>query len=96
LFSYGLGLSVVVQLLDEIGGKLEVMSKPGVGSTFRAHFPVEPSKTSASGGLYASDRSRSSGIGQPRGFPTWNAGGVRWVVELHSDSRRCLDASDQA
>jgi nitrogen-specific signal transduction histidine kinase len=49
LFSYGLGLSVVVQLLDEIGGKLEVMSKPGVGSTFRAHFPVEPSKTSASG-----------------------------------------------
>ena len=47
--SYGLGLSVVVQLLDEIGGKLEVMSKPGVGSTFRAHFPVEPSKTSASG-----------------------------------------------
>jgi signal transduction histidine kinase len=38
--SYGVGLSVVVQLLDQIGGKLEVMSKEGQGSTFWAHFPV--------------------------------------------------------
>jgi signal transduction histidine kinase len=38
--SYGLGLSVVVQLLDQIGGKLEVMSKEGQGSTFWAHFPI--------------------------------------------------------
>jgi len=39
--SWGLGLSVVVQLLDQIGGKLEVMSKLNTGTTFWAHFPVE-------------------------------------------------------
>jgi two-component system sensor histidine kinase EvgS len=38
--SWGVGLSVVVQLLGRIGGRLEVMSKPGVGTTFWAHFPV--------------------------------------------------------
>jgi signal transduction histidine kinase len=38
--SYGLGLSVVVQLLDQVGGKLEVMSIEGKGSTFWAHFPT--------------------------------------------------------
>jgi signal transduction histidine kinase len=41
-YSHGLGLSVVVRLLDRIGGKLEVMSLPGQGSTFWVHFPVEP------------------------------------------------------
>ncbi|MBI5544564.1 MAG: HAMP domain-containing histidine kinase [Deltaproteobacteria bacterium] len=40
--SYGLGLSVVVQRLDRIGGKLEVMSKPNVGTTFWAHLPARP------------------------------------------------------
>jgi signal transduction histidine kinase len=38
--SHGLGLSVVVRLLDRIGGQLEVMSKVGQGSTFWAHFPL--------------------------------------------------------
>lgn len=39
--SWGLGLSVVVQLLSRIGGKIEVMSKPGLGTTFWVHFPVK-------------------------------------------------------
>lgn len=39
--SWGVGLSVVVQLLSRIGGRLEVMSKPGTGTTFWAHFPVQ-------------------------------------------------------
>ena len=39
--SHGLGLSVVVRLLARIGGKLEVMSLPGKGSTFWVHLPVE-------------------------------------------------------
>ena len=39
--SWGVGLSVVVQLLDQIGGKLEVMSKPASGTTFWVHLPVE-------------------------------------------------------
>ena len=57
-FSHGLGLSVVVKLLDRIGGKLEVMSLPGRGSTFWVHFPVEPSEKSEdepSSGVTASD-----------------------------------------
>lgn len=40
--SHGMGLSVVVRLLDRIGGKLEVMSLPNRGSTFWVHFPIEP------------------------------------------------------
>jgi len=42
---YGVGLSVVVRLLDQIGGKLEVMSLPDSGTTFWAHFPVELADT---------------------------------------------------
>ncbi len=40
--THGVGLSVVVDLLDQLGGRLEVMSKPGVGTTFWAYFPVHP------------------------------------------------------
>ena len=43
--SFGVGLSVVVQLLSQLGGHLDVMSKPGVGTTFWAHFPIEPATT---------------------------------------------------
>jgi signal transduction histidine kinase len=39
--SYGIGLSVVVKLLDDIGGLLEVQSKPHVGTTFWVYFPVK-------------------------------------------------------
>ena len=39
--SHGVGLSVVLRLMDQIGGRIEVMSKPNVGSTFWAHFPDE-------------------------------------------------------
>jgi signal transduction histidine kinase len=38
--SWGVGLSVVVQLLARAGGRLEVMSKPAVGTTFWAHLPI--------------------------------------------------------
>jgi len=38
--SYGIGLSSVVRLMAQIGGRLDVMSKAGVGTTFWAHFPV--------------------------------------------------------
>ncbi|WP_394824189.1 sensor histidine kinase [Pendulispora albinea] len=39
--SYGVGLSVVVHLLGRIGGTLEVMSKPGRGTTFWVRLPVK-------------------------------------------------------
>ena len=40
--SYGAGLSSAVALLGQIGGRLEVSSQPGVGSTFAAFFPLSP------------------------------------------------------
>jgi signal transduction histidine kinase len=39
--SFGVGLSVVIQLLERIGGRLEVMSKPGDGTTFWVYLPLE-------------------------------------------------------
>lgn len=42
--SYGIGLSSVVRLMAQIGGRLDVMSKPGVGTTFWAHFPALPAE----------------------------------------------------
>jgi len=45
--SWGVGLSVVVQLLSRVGGRLEVMSKPGEGTTFWAHLPVNAPKPAA-------------------------------------------------
>lgn len=39
--SFGLGLSIVVQLVAQIGGHLEVRSKVDEGTTFWVHFPVE-------------------------------------------------------
>ncbi len=38
---YGVGLSVVVQLLGQVGGRREVMSKPAHGTTFWVHFPIQ-------------------------------------------------------
>lgn len=39
--SFGVGLSVAVRILDEVGGHLEVLSKPGEGTTFLVYFPNE-------------------------------------------------------
>jgi signal transduction histidine kinase len=53
--SHGIGLSVVVQLLSTLGGRLEVMSKPGVGTTFWVHIPEKatPGDEKATKGLQA-------------------------------------------
>jgi signal transduction histidine kinase len=47
--SFGVGLSVVVQLLDQIGGRLEVMSRPGSGTTFWVYLPLVASAAQQSG-----------------------------------------------
>ncbi len=39
--SWGIGLSNTIRLLDQLGGRLELMSKPGVGTTVWVHFPLE-------------------------------------------------------
>lgn len=47
--SLGIGLANTVRLLDQVGGRLEVMSRPGMGTTVWIHFPVErPTATPAS------------------------------------------------
>ena len=38
----GLGLMVVHEIVKEHGGRIEVLSAPGKGSTFRIIFPLKP------------------------------------------------------
>ncbi len=49
--SHGVGLSIVVRMLDTIDGRLEVMSRPQVGTTFWLHLPLttgaSPARSSA-------------------------------------------------
>jgi signal transduction histidine kinase len=63
--SFGVGLSVVVQLLDQIGGRLEVMSRPDAGTTFWVYLPLvarceRPSTRPSSTDASSSTRVRSS------------------------------------
>jgi signal transduction histidine kinase len=51
--SFGVGLSVVVHLLDQIGGRLEVMSQPGEGTTFWVHLPRKCETEKAASGIHA-------------------------------------------
>ncbi len=37
----GLGLSIVQDALDELGGSFELISTPGIGTTARCHIPVQ-------------------------------------------------------
>jgi signal transduction histidine kinase len=48
-YGYGAGLSVVVQLLASVGGKLDVMAHSGKGTTFWAHFPLNKERPLAAG-----------------------------------------------
>lgn len=48
--SHGAGLSIVVGLLDQIGGRLEIMSKPDEGTTIWVYVPVEPPADAAESG----------------------------------------------
>jgi signal transduction histidine kinase len=55
--SFGVGLSVVVQLLDQMGGRLEIMSKPGSGTTFWVYVPLQAERRTRT---FTSDSAASS------------------------------------
>jgi signal transduction histidine kinase len=40
--STGLGLSIVKRLVDQHGGRIELMQNPGRGAEFRITFPIVP------------------------------------------------------
>jgi signal transduction histidine kinase len=45
--SFGVGMSVVVQLLEQMGGRMEVMSRPGAGTTFWVYLPLRAKRGSS-------------------------------------------------
>jgi len=47
----GLGLALVRRFLDLLGGGIRLQSKPGVGSTFTFHIPVDARRGGDAGGL---------------------------------------------
>ncbi|MEM9461764.1 MAG: HAMP domain-containing sensor histidine kinase [Myxococcota bacterium] len=49
------GLAYAARLLDRIGGRLEIMSEPGVGTTLWLYIPVSPPASSESEPQVASD-----------------------------------------
>lgn len=44
--SRGAGLGIVARLLDSLGGRLEIMSEPGQGTTLWVYIPAEPPERS--------------------------------------------------
>ena len=47
--SHGAGLGIVVGLLDQLGGRLEIMSRPMEGTTIWVYVPVAPNEPEADG-----------------------------------------------
>jgi nitrogen-specific signal transduction histidine kinase/CheY-like chemotaxis protein len=41
----GLGLPISQRIVEELGGRIEVRTRPGAGSTFRVHLPVSDEPT---------------------------------------------------
>ncbi len=57
--SHGDGLSIVVRMLDQMGGRLDIMSRPGEGTTIWVTLPVNPAPEKEKETPSAHDTARS-------------------------------------
>jgi len=57
--SHGDGLSIVVRMLDQMGGRLEIMSSPGEGTTIWVTLPVNPTRSNETESRSGHDTPRS-------------------------------------
>ncbi|MEM6292922.1 MAG: HAMP domain-containing sensor histidine kinase [Myxococcota bacterium] len=57
--SHGDGLGIVVRLLDQLSGRLEIMSTPGEGTTLWVSIPVQPPTSSGSDCRASADTPRT-------------------------------------
>ena len=55
----GLGLSLTKSFTEILGGRIEVQSERGVGSTFTVHLPVEGEAVTAGETPFAASRRRA-------------------------------------
>ena len=65
---------MVVQLMAQIGGEIDVMSLPGKGTTFWAHFPVR---------LKVDSPKTQSSAREPRLSPEETVNKVVWIRKSH-------------
>jgi signal transduction histidine kinase/ActR/RegA family two-component response regulator len=57
----GLGLSMVYGIVKQSGGNIWAYSEPGIGTTFKLYFPVEPSREAAEAAPPPAARERLEG-----------------------------------